>query len=71
MRWQHYSQWYLSVHPTCVRCHNLATCVDHKVPVTGRDDPGFWEPTNHQALCAGCHSVKTKTEDAGRGRGLT
>jgi 5-methylcytosine-specific restriction protein A len=28
----------------------------------------FWDPTNWQGLCDGCHSFKTATEDGGFGR---
>ena len=38
---------------------------DHIVPVRGADDPLFWDPANHQSLCAACHNRKTATEDGG------
>jgi 5-methylcytosine-specific restriction protein A len=44
------------------------TDVDHIVPVSGPDDPLFWEVTNHQSLCHACHSAKTAREDGGFGR---
>jgi len=72
-RWQKYSRAFLARHPLCVRCRQAgratpSECTDHIVPVTGPDDPGFWKPTNHQALCWRCHSVKTMTEDRLLGR---
>lgn len=71
-RWAAYSRTRLKAHPQC-EAHRLrgqyvsATCTDHIVPVSGPDDPGFWEPTNHQSLCARCHSEKTAREDGGFG----
>lgn len=39
-----------------------ARIVDHIIPVSGRGDPLFWPPWNHQALCAACHNAKTAKE---------
>jgi 5-methylcytosine-specific restriction protein A len=36
--------------------------VDHIVPVQGKDDPRFYDPTNHQALCEACHNRKRQRE---------
>jgi 5-methylcytosine-specific restriction endonuclease McrA len=39
--------------------------IDHIVPVTGPDDPRFWDMSNHQALCSrahGCHDRKRQRE---------
>lgn len=75
-RWAKYRKWYLSQpeHALCVRCLaedpprlSPATQVDHIKPVSGPDDPLFWEPSNHQPLCETCHSRKTATEDGGYG----
>jgi 5-methylcytosine-specific restriction protein A len=46
-----------------------ASVVDHIVPVTGPDDPTFFEPNAHQALCETCHNRKRQREslDAQRG----
>lgn len=78
-RWEQYAAAYKREHPLCVHCQAngriaATQCVDHKTPVSGPDDPLFWEPTNHQALCHSCHSIKTASEDRGfgnapRGRG--
>ena len=43
----------------------VATVVDHIMPVTGADDPRFYDPTNHQALCERCHNVKRQREAMG------
>jgi len=39
-------------------CTLVADCVDHIKPHNGPSDPLFWEPTNHQAVCLHCNSVK-------------
>lgn len=69
-RWQRYATRFLDAHPFCEsdECDEftVSECVDHIDPVTGPDDPGFWRPDNHQALCLSCHSRKTATEDNGR-----
>lgn len=72
-RWQQYVVSYIRQNPLCrlheARCETAPTeCVDHIVPVSGPDDPLFWEPSNHQPLCIPCHSVKTNTVDRGQGR---
>lgn len=72
-RWQRYARRFLDDNPLCVRCLAMnrtepARCVDHIEPVTDASDPLFWDPTNHQALCLSCHSVKTMTEDRSKGR---
>lgn len=71
-RWKRYSASYRRANPLCVMCKRkgllkAAECVDHIIPVTGSDDPLFWEPSNHQALCTSCHSIKTSAEDGGFG----
>jgi 5-methylcytosine-specific restriction protein A len=71
-RWRQYRAQYLRTHPLCVHCgarHLLtpAMHVDHVEPVDGPDDPRFWDPENHQGLCASCHSIKTDTHDGGFG----
>lgn len=49
-------------------CGRLSTDVDHRIPVTGPDDPKFWDPSNHVALTHECHSRKTREDMA---KGLT
>lgn len=71
-RWARYSRQYRKANPLCVDCHKrgiikIASHVDHITPVSGPEDPLFWEPTNHQGLCAACHSRKTAREDGGFG----
>ena len=67
-RWRAYSRRYLREHPRCASCGEQAEATDHVAAVTGPDDPGFWDPGNHQALCWGCHSRKTAKRDGGFGR---
>jgi 5-methylcytosine-specific restriction protein A len=40
-----------------------AADLDHIIPHKG-DMTLFWDPTNWQGLCKGCHSRKTATEDS-------
>lgn len=70
--WQRYRLVFLAEHPICVRHLAIgeivpSRIVDHIVRVEGADDPLFWEPTNHQALCVACHNVKTNAEKGGAG----
>lgn len=72
-RWEKYSKQYRLQHPLCVHClkRGITTateCVDHIEPVSGPNDPLFWDPDNHQSLCNTCHGIKTQTEDLGKGR---
>lgn len=70
--WSKYSKQFRKENPLCVMCEKegivtLADCVDHIVPVSGQEDPLFWQASNHQSLCHSCHSVKTAKEDGGYG----
>ena len=70
-KWQQYRLRFLAEHPLCEEClkediYEPATDVDHIQAVSGPNDPLFWEPTNHQALCHSCHSKKTNKEDGGK-----
>lgn len=67
-KWNRYSKAYRRANPWCVKCLpklTAAECVDHKKPISGRDDPLFWKEDNHQSLCWSCHSIKTAIEDGG------
>ncbi|WP_422028457.1 HNH endonuclease signature motif containing protein [Pyruvatibacter mobilis] len=70
-RWQKYVTAFRARHPLCRRHMDLfdrpvpVAHVDHIERVTGRDDPRFWQPENHQPLCRHCHHVKTQAEIAG------
>lgn len=71
-RWIRYRSYYLRSHPLCVDPNNrhvgrvvAATQVDHIKPHK-MDWKLFWDPTNHQALCASCGGHKSAVEKGGR-----
>lgn len=73
-RWQRYSAERLRLYPLCADPDNrhpgvveAAELTDHIIPVSGPDDPLFWDRTNHQSLSRSCHSYKTAKEDGGFG----
>ena len=71
-RWTKYSLQYRKANPLCVMCEakgklTIAQCVDHITPVSGPDDPEFYNPKNHQGLCHSHHSEKTAKEDGALG----
>lgn len=55
---------YLGDHPICVVCGQLATMVDHILPIK---DGGTNLESNLQAMCGPCHRAKTNKEDGGYG----
>jgi 5-methylcytosine-specific restriction protein A len=66
-RWAEVSRSYRSAHPLCVECERQgisteAALVDHKRPVIGPNDPGFYDEDNLQSLCRRCHAIKTHGE---------
>jgi len=71
-RWGKERKAYLLRHPMCVECMeergvvSAATVVDHITPHKGNMEL-FWDVTNWQALCKGCHDVKTSKEDGAFG----
>jgi 5-methylcytosine-specific restriction protein A len=67
-RWARYARLFKRANPLCRACLlggrvTPVYVVDHITPVTGPDDPLFWEPGNHQSLCETCHNIKRATED--------
>ena len=40
----------------------MGTVLDHIVPVTGPDDPRFFQPLELQLLCESCHNAKRQRE---------
>jgi 5-methylcytosine-specific restriction protein A len=73
-RWQKYSRLYRKKNPLCVMCLDKGLIVpsqhvDHIIAVKGANDPLFYKESNHQALCAPCHSRKTIEVDGGFGNG--
>ncbi len=69
-RWQKARTYFLSKHPICVRCIDIATVVDHITPHKG-DMNVFWDRSNWQPLCKPCHDRKTVKEDGGFGNGTS
>lgn len=70
-KWRRYRKMFLAEHPLCVHCQEQgritpATVVDHIKAHKG-DHELFWTMTNHQSLCARCHSIKTNLFDGGLG----
>ena len=59
-RWRRYRASYLKLNPLCAECDHAATVVDHITPV--RLGGEFWEPDNHQPLCAHHHNAKSGRE---------
>jgi 5-methylcytosine-specific restriction enzyme A len=71
-KWSAFSKIYRRNNPLCVMClkDNKLTpvfCVDHITPISGPDDPEFYDESNLQALCLSCHSRKTAEENCGFG----
>lgn len=71
-KWSKAAKIYLTNNPLCAACLKIgklevAQCVDHIEPVTGPDDPKFWDETNWQSLSNRCHSIKTASENEGFG----
>lgn len=67
--WQKARRTYLSMNPFCVECMKEgqvtpSTVVDHIEAHKG-NRALFWDEKNWQALCASCHSRKTRREDMG------
>jgi 5-methylcytosine-specific restriction protein A len=64
-RWEKYSKWFLAQpgNQLCKLhlddgCAIVAQCVDHIKPHKGYGDPNLWNPSNLQASCIHCNSVK-------------
>ncbi len=72
--WRKARAGYLAKHPFCVFCYQrgqrvMASHVDHIVPHKG-DKSLFWDKTNWQSLCQGCHNgAKQSSEHTGLVRG--
>lgn len=71
-RWDAFAKQIKAERPLCARCQERGVttagyAVDHIRPVTGPDDPTFFDPAAVQVLCRACHSEKTAAEDGGFG----
>lgn len=73
-KWTQASKRFRREHPFCRICWEEKCIlvpteqgghVDHIIPVTGPDDPRFWDESNWQSICGTCHSAKTAKEDGG------
>lgn len=69
-RWQKYAKWFLkqeeNIMCTGEGCDQVSTEVDHIKPVSGPNDPLFWDTSNHEGMCKRCHSTKTGREGGRR-----
>lgn len=68
-RWQHFREYYLTVHPLCVNCLFLeivepATVVHHADGGHKGDVQKFWDGP-FEALCKECHDRHGQREDRG------
>ena len=68
-RWNKARKVFLSAHPLCAYCLKegrtvQARVVDHIIPHRG-DDNLFWDESNWQPLCVGCHNRKSAHEKKG------
>jgi phage terminase large subunit-like protein len=59
-KWKKVRDAYLAEFPLCEVCSTpdnpvIATLVHHDPPVTGPDDPGFFDPDRLQSICPPCH----------------
>lgn len=60
--WEKERAAYLSAYPTCKRCGDTATTVDHVIPHKGNARL-FWDRTNWQPLCTPCHNSAKQSEE--------
>lgn len=65
--WREYSRARLLEHPTCVHCGARATMTNHKVSARARPDL-FWDPKNHESVCAGCNNRQNIEREGGFGQ---
>lgn len=61
-QWDAYRAAYLKANPLCRRCPAPATVVDHIQAHKGNQRL-FWNPANHQPLCATCHNRWKQAEE--------
>ena len=62
--WEKARAGFLKSHPTCTRCGDPATVVDHITPHRG-NKALFWDKANWQPLCTPCHSRHKQREEHG------
>jgi 5-methylcytosine-specific restriction protein A len=54
----------------CIRCNTATDCVDHIVPLKGKDDPLRLDLSNLQPMCKACNRTKGKQEGTTREKRL-
>lgn len=59
-RWRKLRAHILALHPLCVQCRNIASVLDHIVPVREGGEP--WLESNLQPMCKRCHDSKSGKE---------
>lgn len=64
IKWQRTRRAQLQREPLCAVCFELATDVDHIVPLEDGGEP--WAPRNLQSLCHACHARKSRGEQMAR-----
>ena len=68
-RWKEIRARVLGRYPRCVDCGGEATIADHSLGHDGDDWlTRFWNESFIVGRCRPCHSVKTTTQEQGRGR---
>jgi 5-methylcytosine-specific restriction enzyme A len=65
--WADYSRARLARHPVCVHCGAPATVTNHIQGARAHPER-FWDPTNHESVCAGCNSRQNIAREGGFGR---
>jgi 5-methylcytosine-specific restriction endonuclease McrA len=60
--WEAERRAFLKLNPTCCRCGEPASVVDHIKPHKG-DDRLFWDRTNWQPLCRHCHNSAKQAQE--------
>lgn len=68
--WSQASKRFLADHPFCLPCSHAfryvpSEATDHVIPHRG-EARLFWDVSNWQGICRGCHDVKTRLEASGR-----
>ena len=59
-RWARFRRMFLNEHPLCAcGCMRPSVEIHHLQPVSGPDDPNFYEESNLVALTKQCHSRET------------
>lgn len=64
-QWKLLSKSYITLHPLCVVCGEIAKDVDHIIPVRIAPEK-MYDVSNLQSMCHKCHSKKSKEEKQAR-----